>query len=133
MKKYLFAAVLALGIASSISFSTSVAKAQGAGDGWTVGSYCIGTDTAFIRKFTDDVVRGGIEAYHAIMVDTASPCYDTRQHRNVRPVQIVLVEALWDFKMPGGEELTMWVIEDVNGNRGWTWITPEDYVATDPA
>jgi len=129
MKKIWLIAGLLLGIAPFIAPAT----AQESGDTWTVGSYCIGGDPKFIGDFTDAIVRGGLETYRAIMRDTESPCYDTRMHSNIKPVQVVLIEKLWDFTLPGGEALTMWVIQDVNGRRGYTWLTPEGYVETDPA
>ena len=131
MKKiWLLAAVLAMGIAP---FSTP-ATANEPGDEWTVGSYCIGTDLEFIRKFTDDIVRGGIEVYRHYMSDPSAPCYDTRMHPQIQPVGVVLVERLWAFSVLGGEELIMWVVEDNTGMRGYSWFSPaESEVETDPA
>lgn len=124
-----FTAALALGL---VAFSTP-ATAGESGDPWTVGSYCLGDNSEFIRRFTDAIVRGGIDTYRGYMDNPAIPCYDTRMHPRVPAVRVVLVEKLWDFTLPGGEALTIWVIEDANGRRGYTWITPEGGVEIDPA
>ena len=60
------------------------------------------------------------------MRDPKSPCYDTQIHKNIKPVQVMLVEKLWDFTLPGGEALTMWAIKDRNGLSGYTWISPAE-------
>ena len=130
MKKIcMWFAVLALGL---VAFSTPAMTGE-PGDLWTIGSYCIGDDPEFIRNFTDAIVRGGIDTYREFMNNPVVPCFDTRMHGNIKPVQVVLVENLWDFTLPGGEALTMWVIEDSNGRRGYTWIAPEGEVESDPA
>ncbi len=121
MKKFWFA-ILLLGL---VAFSTpATAEEAASGDKYTIGNYCLGIDPEFIRSFTDALTKGGLDLYKKMLADPANPCIDTRMHTQYRPVQVFLVKWLWDFKLPGGEELAMWEIIDRGGNRGYTWLMP---------
>ena len=91
------------------------------GDLFYANAYCVGEDLEFIRNFSDDIVRNGVERYFELMRAPSIPCYDMRLH-NVSPIVVILQEKLWRMTLPSGEELDMWFAEDEDGTRGYVWV-----------
>ena len=95
------------------------------GDQWRTGNYCVGENSEFIRRFTDEIVRGGVNVYWRFMNEPQTPCYDARIHSFISAIVVTLKKKMWSFELPSGEKLTMWLAADLNGALGYVWIPQE--------
>ncbi len=115
-------AALALGL---VAMSSTPAKAEPiVGEYWNIGSYCTNVDQTFMRMLTGHIVSGGVAAYQAFVSHEGSPCYDIRYH-DIRIIKVKIMERLWGFTLPDGEELVLWRVEDKGGTVGYTWFSAD--------